>query len=99
MIRTWRVASAEADLGASVNSRLTTERLALRPWRVEDAEAAAAVYGDREIARWLSPALGQVPDAESMRLVLEQWITEDARMVPPRGRWAIERLDDQVLIG
>jgi RimJ/RimL family protein N-acetyltransferase len=82
-----------------VDSRLTTQRLELRPWRAEDAEAAAAVYGDREVARWLSPALGHVPDPESMRLILEQWITEDARMVPPRGRWAIELREDQRLIG
>ena len=82
-----------------MNSRLTTERLVLRPWRVEDAEAAVAVYGDQEIARWLSPALDRIGDPDSMRLVLEQWIAEDARMAPPRGRWAIERREDQGLIG
>lgn len=82
-----------------MDSRLTTDRLVLRPWRVEDAEAALAVYGDREIARWLSPALDPVTDPDAMRLVLEQWITEGVRMLPPRGRWAIERREDQGLVG
>jgi RimJ/RimL family protein N-acetyltransferase len=34
-----------------------------------------------------------------MGLVLEQWITEDARVVPPGGRWAIDRREDQRLVG
>jgi RimJ/RimL family protein N-acetyltransferase len=78
---------------------LVTERLRLRRWRVEDAQAALEVYGDPEIARRLSPALGRVPDVDSMRLVLEQWIAEDARLAPPSGRWAIERLADGRLVG
>src|SRR5512139_949741 len=78
---------------------LVTERLRLRPWRADDAQAALEIYGDPEIARRLSPALGQVPDAAAMRLVLEQWIAEDARLVPPSGRWAVERLADGRLLG
>ena len=57
---------------------LTTERLTLRPWRVDDAQAALEVYGHAEVTRWLSPDMDRVPDLAAMRLLL-QWIAEDAR--------------------
>jgi RimJ/RimL family protein N-acetyltransferase len=80
-------------------TRLETERLVLRPWRVEDADAALGVYGDGSVARWLSPAMDSVPDLTAMRLVLQQWTAEDARLVPPAGRWAIELRDDKRVLG
>ena len=70
--------------------RLVTERLVLRPWSVDDAEAALGAYGDAEVARWLAPAMDQVSDLAAMRVVLQQWVAEDARMMTPAGRWAIE---------
>ncbi len=79
--------------------RLITDRLVLRPWTVDDADAALASYGHGEVARWLAPAMDSVPDAAAMRLVLQQWIAEDARMVVPAGRWAIELREDGRLIG
>jgi len=82
-----------------VSSEVITDRLVLRAWQLEDAEQALGIYGDQEIARWLSPALGKVPDPASMQLVLEQWITEDSRLAPPSGRWAITARDDGRLLG
>jgi RimJ/RimL family protein N-acetyltransferase len=80
--------------------RLVTERLVLRPWRVEDAPAALTAYGDPDVARWLSPTMDQVRDEAAMRLVLQQWIAEGARLLTPGGRWAIElRQDGGTLIG
>jgi RimJ/RimL family protein N-acetyltransferase len=79
--------------------RLETERLVLRPWRVEDAEAALPVFGDAAVARWLSPAMDSVPDLNGMRLVLQQWTAEDARLVSPAGRWAIELREDKRVVG
>jgi RimJ/RimL family protein N-acetyltransferase len=91
------------DLAAAERRRpgaeLSTPRLRLRPWRVDDAAAALHIYGDPEVARRLSPALGRVTDEDAMRLVLEQWITEDERLAPPSGRWAIERRSDGLLVG
>jgi len=84
---------------AGSERELLTERLLLRPWRAEDADAALEIYGDPEIARRLSPALGRVPDVGSMQLVLQQWIGEDARLAPPSGRWAVERRADRRLVG
>jgi RimJ/RimL family protein N-acetyltransferase len=78
---------------------LVTERLVLRPWSVEDAEAALDAYGDAEVARWLAPAMDRVNDVAAMRVVLQQWVAEDARMMTPAGRWAIELRQDQRVIG
>lgn len=79
--------------------RLVTERLVLRPWTVDDAGAALAAYGDAEVARWLTPAMDQVHDLAAMRVVLQQWLAEDARMMTPAGRWAIELRDGGQVIG
>ena len=79
--------------------RLVTERLALRSWNADDAAAALGVYGDAEVARWLAPAMDRVHDLAAMRLVLQQWVAEDARMLTPAGRWAIEARADGRLIG
>ena len=43
--------------------------------------------------------MDQVTDEGAMRLVLQQWIAEDARMLTPAGRWAIELRDGGGLIG
>ena len=63
-----------------------TERLRLRPWPVDDAAAALAVYGDLEVARWLAPAMHRVADESAMRVVLERWLADDARITTPAGR-------------
>jgi len=78
---------------------LVTERLTIRPWRVDDAAAALQTYGHPEVARWLSPAMNRVHDLAAMRLLLQQWIAEDARLAPPAGRWAIEHTGDHRVIG
>ncbi|CAM04025.1 putative acetyltransferase [Saccharopolyspora erythraea NRRL 2338] len=71
----------------------------LRTWHIDDAEAALGVYGNAEVTRWLSPIMEQVPDLPAMRLLLRQWISEDARAVPPVGRWCIQRREDNSVIG
>jgi RimJ/RimL family protein N-acetyltransferase len=82
-----------------VAQRLLTERLVLRPWTVDDADLALGAYGAPDVARWLVPAMDRVLDAAAMRLVLQQWVAEDARLQPPAGRWAIELRDGGRLIG
>jgi len=78
---------------------LLTERLRLRPWRLQDAEAAFAIYGSPEVPRWLSPALEPLRDPGAMRLLLQQRIGEDSRVVDPAGRWAIEFSEDGRVVG
>ena len=79
--------------------RLITDRLVLRAWQADDAPAALGAYGDAEVSRWLAPAMFQVPDEAAMRLVLQQWVAEDARMLTPAGRWAIELPQERRVIG
>jgi len=79
--------------------RLVTERLVLRPWTADDAGAALRPYGDPEVARWLAPAMDRVGDEDAMRVVLQQWMAEDGRLLTPAGRWAIELRKDGSLIG
>lgn len=78
---------------------LTTPRLTLRPWLMDDSPAALEVYGHPEVTRWLSPTMDQVGDLAAMRLVLQQWTAEDARLPAPCGHWAIERRVDRQVIG
>jgi hypothetical protein len=52
-----------------MGQQLVTERLALRPWAVDDTEAALGAYGDADVARWLAPAMSKAGDAAAMRLV------------------------------
>ncbi len=79
--------------------RLVTERLVLRTWTADDARAALSSYGDAEVARWLAPAMDRVGDEAAMRVVLQQWMAEEQRMLTPAGRWAIELREDASLIG
>lgn len=43
--------------------------------------------------------MDSVHDAAAMRLVLQQWVAEDARLMAPAGRWAVELRQDGHLIG
>ena len=79
--------------------RMITERLVLRGWNAGDAEAALGAYGDGQVARWLAPAMDRVADVAAMRVLLQQWVAEDARMMAPAGRWAIEAREDGRVIG
>jgi len=83
----------------TLDAVLTSERLTLRAWRLDDAPSALEVYGHPDVARWLSPAMDQVRDLATMRVLLQQWIAEDARLAAPAGRWAVERTRDHRVIG
>lgn len=78
---------------------LLAERVVLRGWEAGDALAALGAYGDERVARWLSPSIDRVTDAAAMRALLERWVAEDAQMLTPAGRWAIERREDGLVVG
>ena len=69
---------------------LITKRLRLRPWTGDDADAALAIFGQREVARWLTPAMVRVADRDEMRQLLARWITEHDEARRSLGHWAIE---------
>ncbi|MEY9213219.1 GNAT family N-acetyltransferase [Thermobifida halotolerans] len=76
---------------------LSTERLLIRDWSLDDTEAAYAIYGSPEVAHWLST--GAVDDVSAMRSVLEAWVEAQPNLVPPAGRWAVVRREDGEVIG
>lgn len=78
---------------------LRTERLVVRPWRTDDAQDAVRVYGDEDVARWLSPAMQRVADLADMERLLVSWEHQQTELDPPAGRWAIERLSDGRVVG
>jgi Acetyltransferases, including N-acetylases of ribosomal proteins len=76
---------------------LRTERLLIRHWTLDDAEAAYKIYGSPEVARWIT--MKEVDDVSAMRSVLEAWVEAQPNLVPPAGRWAVVRLADNEVIG
>ena len=76
---------------------ITTPRLRIRPWSPDDAAAALAVYGVDDVARWLSPAMERVRDADAMRDQLARWADEE--LPSPQGRWAVELAESGDLLG
>jgi RimJ/RimL family protein N-acetyltransferase len=78
---------------------LLTKRLRLRPWRADDADAALAVFGRREVARWLTSAVPRVADREAMRQLLARWMIEHDKAEHSLGHWAIEARANGRVIG
>ena len=76
---------------------IRSPRIALRPWSLDDAPAALAIYGSEQVTRWLSPAMGRVDDLADMEEVIAGWLADS---VPePAGRWAMELLETGELVG
>ena len=82
-----------------METELSTDRLVIRDWTVDDADAAFAIYGAEDVTHWLTPAMDRVGDVGAMRAVLHAWQEAQPNLPPPRGRWAIERKDDGAVIG
>ena len=87
-----------AEHGVTVEGDvIRTSRLTVRPWAVEDAEAALVVYGAADVARWLSPAMARVADVDAMRELITAWTREE--LESPQGRWAVELVETGELVG
>jgi RimJ/RimL family protein N-acetyltransferase len=82
-----------------MDTPLITDRLIVRDWSMDDAEAALSIYGSDQVTHWLTPALNNVSDVSAMRSVLEAWREAQPNLPKPRGRWAIERREDGAVIG
>jgi RimJ/RimL family protein N-acetyltransferase len=82
-----------------VTLSLQTDRLLIRDWEEDDADAALEIYGSPDVAPWLSPALDKVTDVATMRLILGAWIEAQPNFVAPAGRWAVARRDDGEVVG
>ena len=63
---------------ATDHMTLSTDRLAIGPWKPDDAPAGLGIFGRDEVTHWLTPAMEPIHDAEGMRATLESWTSEDA---------------------
>jgi len=90
--------SSDVQLVAGTDE-LITKRLRLRPWTADDVDAAFAIFGRREVARWLTPAMPRVANSGEMRDLLGRWITEHHDADLRLGHWAIELRDSGLVIG
>jgi predicted GNAT family acetyltransferase/RimJ/RimL family protein N-acetyltransferase len=78
---------------------ITTARLTLRPWTLDDAEDAFRTYADADVTRWSRPTITPVADLSIMRRRLDEWIRQSDHLPRPQGRWAVELTDSGSLIG
>ncbi|MCW2785938.1 MAG: family N-acetyltransferase [Marmoricola sp.] len=75
----------------------TTERLRIRDWSIDDAEAALDIHSRVEVVQWLGdgePVL--MKDLAEARERIGTWLVRDD---PPAGFWAIEVADGGPLDG
>lgn len=71
-------------------SVLHTERFILRPWTLDDVEAAFRMYGDPEVTRYLGSGASE-PDLDSQRTNLEKVIAKyEVLGEEGYGFWAAE---------
>jgi ribosomal-protein-alanine N-acetyltransferase len=80
-----------------VDAQFTTERLAMRPYTTDDAEAAFELYRLYEVARYLH---GKPPaSVDAMRDTIRRWAERNATLPPPYGLTAITDRETGDLMG
>ena len=77
-----------------MNHPLETERLALRPFTLDDAEAWHAIWGDREVIWW-----GASESFENSRTALERLLDRETEWPAGIGWLAVRRQGDDEIIG
>lgn len=81
-------------------STLETERLILRPYTVEDAEAAMAIYNNPTVMRFINPKPVYTPKTlEEQRADLERIIPIYRDATDGRGFWAAEEKATGIVVG
>ena len=76
---------------------ITTERLRVRDWTLDDAPAALDMLSRVEVVKWLGDGPPQLcADLDDARTRIERWRRRDH---PPLGHWAIEVADAGELQG
>lgn len=88
-------ASCVADIVAGVH--LATERLLIRPWRHEEAPRLLDLLSRLEVVKWLGDGEPQLMrDLDEAHERVDRYAERD---VPPLGTWAVERVEDGVVVG
>jgi len=81
-------------------SVFTTDRLTVREWRIDDAEAAYEIYRHWDVMRWLGAAPSPVTSVDQMRDRVVRWLAP-----PPFGQdrafgfWAFTLHGDDTPVG
>ncbi len=75
-----------------------TERMILREWGLEDAEAAFAIYGDPEVTRYLGSTGEPDPSLEYRRERMPAMIARYAA-TPGYGIWVMELKENGDIVG
>jgi RimJ/RimL family protein N-acetyltransferase len=73
-----------------------TERLFARPWTVDDAEAAFAIFGNPEVSRFSG---GQPESVEASRANLERAIAYFEQLGHGLGFWAVVERESGAIVG
>ena len=77
---------------------LTTARLLIRPWRHEDAERLLDIQSRVEVVKWLGDGPPVVmKDLDEAHTKVDRYAELSAD--PPLGFWAVERVEDGVVLG
>ena len=73
---------------------LRTERVLLRRWTTDDANAFLSIYGRDDVARWLGPHPRRpITDVAEATARIERWREREAELTRPFGLWAMVELD------
>jgi RimJ/RimL family protein N-acetyltransferase len=76
---------------------LETERLLIRPWRHEEAERLLDILSRLEVVKWLGDGEPVVmKDLDEAHARIDRYAERDE---PPLGMWAVERVEDGVVVG
>ena len=76
---------------------LATDRLLIRPWRHEEAPRLLDLLSRLEVVKWLGDGEPQLMrDLEEAHARIDRYAERDA---PPLGMWAVERVEDGVVVG
>jgi RimJ/RimL family protein N-acetyltransferase len=78
---------------------LTTDRLVVRPYTLDDADAAFDVYRHWEVTRWLGSVPTPVESVEQMRDGIGRWIDRDDPDRPYLGIRAVTLRATGTLVG
>ena len=79
--------------------QIVTPRVLLRPWELDDVDAALDLFSDPSVAASMQPVLPPVEARADVTRLLASWMLESYRAPVPQGRWAIERQDTGQVIG
>ena len=80
-----------------MTSVLTTERLTLRPWRMDEAPVLLSYRGDPEVTKWLGNPAPWEDVARAEQAIAEWQLLHDGGN--PLGQWAIVPTGSDLPVG